>query len=199
MLLSEDLFWPALSGNWSWNQCVWSFWEWMFYTGCTVYAVILLLNIHRNIRCSHFVWSFVFVRSTIVFGLSVRLSVHPFVCRWSLYLSHFNRISSKFCIWNASMNLSIKFEYGFCPTSDNQDGRHNGRLLSISTVVVTLTQSFLIRFLPNFVYELPLSTSSDNQDGQQNGRHLSISTVVVTLTQSFLIAFLQNFVYGLLP
>ena len=33
----------------------------------------------------------------------------------------FNRISSKFHIWIASTNLLFKFEYGFCPTSDNQD------------------------------------------------------------------------------
>ena len=42
---------------------------------------------------------------------------------------------------------------GFCPTADSQDGRQNGRHLSTSAVVVTLTQSFLIRFLPNFIYE----------------------------------------------
>ena len=34
----------------------------------------------------------------------------------------------------------------------------NGRYLSISAVVVTLTQSFLIRFLPNFIYALLPST-----------------------------------------
>ena len=39
-------------------------------------------------------------------------------------------------------STSFKFKYGFCLTSDNQDGRQNGRHLSISTVVVTLTQSF---------------------------------------------------------
>ena len=66
----------------------------------------------------------------------------------------FNRISSKFHLWIASINLSFKIEYGFCPTFNNQDSRQNGRHLSISAVVVTLTQSFLIRFLPNFTYEL---------------------------------------------
>ena len=70
----------------------------------------------------------------------------------------FNRISSKFHIWIASINLSVKFEHGFCPTSDNKDGRQNGRHLSISAVVVTLTQSFLIGLLLNFIYELLLST-----------------------------------------
>ena len=70
----------------------------------------------------------------------------------------FNRISSKFHIWIASINFSFKFKYVFCPTSDNQDGRQNGRHLSKSAVVVTLTQSFLIGFFPNFIYELLPST-----------------------------------------
>ena len=75
-----------------------------------------------------------------------------------------NRISSKFHIWIATTNLSFKFEYGFCLTSDNQDRLQNGRHLSISTVVVTLTQLFLIGFLPNFIYELlssPFCSSSN--------------------------------------
>ena len=46
-----------------------------------------------------------------------------------------------------------------CPTSDNLDGRQNGRHLLISTVVVTLTQSFLVGFPPNFIYGLLLSAS----------------------------------------
>ena len=71
----------------------------------------------------------------------------------------FNRISFKFHIWIASFILSFKFEYGFCPTPDNQDGQQNGHHLSISAVVVTLTQSFLIEFLPNFIYGLLPSTS----------------------------------------
>ena len=70
----------------------------------------------------------------------------------------FNWISSKFHIWIASINLWFKFEYGFCPTSNIQDGRQNGRHISISTVVVTLIQSFLIGFLPNFIYGLLPST-----------------------------------------
>ena len=67
-------------------------------------------------------------------------------------------------IWIASINFLFKFQYRFCPTSDNQDGRQNGRHLSISAVVVTLAQSFLIRFLPNFIYGLLPSTffSSSN-------------------------------------
>ena len=71
----------------------------------------------------------------------------------------FNKIFSKFHIWIASINISFKFKYRFCLTSDNQDGRQNGRHLSRSPVTVTLTQSFLIRFLPNFIYELLPSTS----------------------------------------
>ena len=76
----------------------------------------------------------------------------------------FNRISIKFHIWSATINFSFKFEYGFCSTSNNQDSRQIGHHLSISAVVVTLTQSFLIRFLPHFTNELLPSTfrSSSN-------------------------------------
>ena len=93
----------------------------------------------------------------------VRLSVCPSVRGHSNSVI-FNGISSKFHIWIASTNLSFEFEYEFCPTSDNQDGRQNGRHLSISAVVVTLTQSFLIGFLPHFMYELlssPFRSSSN--------------------------------------
>ena len=98
-------------------------------------------------------------RCSIVFSLPVCRSV-----RGHSNSVIFNRIFSKFHIWIASINLLFKFEYGFCLTSDNQDGKQNGHQLSIFAVVVTLTQSFLIGFLPNFIYELLLSTfhSSSN-------------------------------------
>ena len=89
-----------------------------------------------------------FVRHTI----TKMAATYQYPLPWSLSVI-FNPISSKFHIWIASINLSFKFEDRFCLTSDNQDGRQNGRHLSISAVVVTLTQSFLIRFLPNFIYE----------------------------------------------
>ena len=122
-------------------------------------------------------------RSSIVFCLSVHLSVFTSVCPWSLSVIFYG-ISSKLHIWIAFSNLSFRFEYGFCPTSDNQDDRQNGRHLSISAVVVTLTQSFLIRFLPNFIYEFAsiilsfkfeygFCLTSHNQDGPQNGCRLS--------------------------
>ena len=135
----------------------------------------------------------------------VRLSVV------TLTQSFLIQFTSKFHTWIASINLTFKFEYWFCPTSDNQDGRQNGRHLSIFTVVVRLTQSFLIRFLPNFINELPSSTlafnfeygfclTSYNQDGRQNGRCLLMSVVAVHVTQSFFIEILPNciHVYGLL-
>ena len=43
----------------------------------------------------------------------------------------FIRISSKFHIWFASIKLCFKFEYDFCPTNNNQDGRQNGRRLLV--------------------------------------------------------------------
>ena len=94
-------------------------------------------------------------------GGALLFSTCPSVCpsvRGDSNLVIFNWISSKVHIWIASISLSFKFEYGFCQTSDNQDGRQNGRHLSKSAVVVTLTQSFLIGFLPNFIYGLLLST-----------------------------------------
>ena len=42
------------------------------------------------------------------------------------------------------LNVS-KFEYGFYPTNDNQDGLQHDCPLSVSVVVVTLTQSFFNR------------------------------------------------------
>ena len=101
-------------------------------------------------------------RSSIVFGLTVCLSVCLSVV--TLTQSFSIRFLQNFFIWIASINLSFRFEYGFCPTSNNQDGRQNGRHLSISAVVVTLTQSFLIGFLPNVIYKLHLSTFCLNTD-----------------------------------
>ena len=45
----------------------------------------------------------------------------------------FYLISSKFHIWIASVKLSFKSEYGFCPTNDKQYGRQNGHRLSVCT------------------------------------------------------------------
>ena len=119
-------------------------------------------------------------------------ATYQYLLSWSHLFSHFYQISSKFCIWIASIKLPFKSEYRLCPTSDKQDGRQNGRHLSISAVVVTLAQSFLIRFLPNIIYgllphlslkfEYGFCSTSDNQDGRLNSRRLSISAVVVTLT-----------------
>ena len=48
-------------------------------------------------------------------------------------LHFFNQIFSKFHIWIASIKLSLKFEYVFCPTKVNQDGQRNGRRLLVCT------------------------------------------------------------------
>ena len=117
----------------------------------------------------------------------------------------FNRISSKFHIWIASINLSFKFEYGFCTTSDDQDGRQNGRHLSISAVLVSL--SFLIGFLPNFVYGLLSSSHSSSNRGFVRHPITKMAdkmpaTYQYPLSWSLsviLIGFLPNFIYGLLP
>ena len=77
-------------------------------------------------------------------------------------------------MWIASIKLLFKFEYKLSPTNDNQDGRQNGRRLSIcfcgqSTLIIfyPITSKFHISIF--FYQTLGLS---DNQDG----RHLSIYT-----------------------
>ena len=47
--------------------------------------------------------------------------------------SFFYQSFSKFHIWIASIKLSLKFEYEFCPTEDNQDGQRNDRHLLVCT------------------------------------------------------------------
>ena len=117
-------------------------------------------------------------------------------------------MSSKFHISIASTNLSFEFEYEFCPTSDYQDGRQNGRHLSISAVAVTLTQSFLIGFLPIFMYEL-LSSPFRSSSNMGFVRHTVIKMadkmaaayqclLLWSLLVNFFIKFLSNFIYGLL-
>ena len=43
----------------------------------------------------------------------------------------FNRISSKFHIWFASIKPLFRFEYKFCPTEDYLNGQQNGCHLSV--------------------------------------------------------------------
>ena len=55
--------------------------------------------------------------------------------------SNFKSISSKFHLSMASIKLSCKFKYGFCPMNYNHDGRQNGRHLLVcfyrhSTLVI---------------------------------------------------------------
>ena len=47
--------------------------------------------------------------------------------------SFFYQSFSKFHIWIASIKLSLKFEYEFCPTKVNQDGQRNGHHLLVCT------------------------------------------------------------------
>ena len=49
----------------------------------------------------------------------------------NLTQSFLNQISSKFHIWIASIKLSFKLEYGFCPMNDYQDDQQNGHRLSV--------------------------------------------------------------------
>ena len=112
---------------------------------------------------------------------SIRLSI---CCCGHSNLVFFNLISSRFHIWIASIQLSFKFEYGFCPTNDNQDGPQNGRRLSVSMLWSLLLSHFYqipinfhiwitsIRLSPKFEYVF--CRTSDNQNGRQNGSSLPV-------------------------
>ena len=81
--------------------------------------------------------------------------------------------------------------------------------LSVCLSVVTLTQSFFIGFLPNFIYGL-LSVPSHSSSNTSFVRHpitKMANKIAATyqyplswslLTQSFFIGFLPNCIYGLL-
>ena len=65
----------------------------------------------------------------------------------------------------ASIKFSFKFEYGFCSTYDNQDGKQNGRRLLVSAVVVNLLLIVIFNWiLRNFIYgwRPSISPSSSN-------------------------------------
>ena len=90
----------------------------------------------------------------------------------------FYRISSKFHVWIASIKILFKFKYKFNQTNDNQDGRQNGRCLSIcfcgqSTLIIYYPITSKFYYMDYFYQTLALS---DNQDGHQNGCHLSVYT-----------------------
>ena len=72
----------------------------------------------------------------------------------------FNQIYSKFQIWIAFIKLWLKFEYGFFPTNDNQDGWQNGRRLSVCIYRGHSNLVILIRFLPNFIHVYGLLPSN---------------------------------------
>ena len=58
--------------------------------------------------------------------------------------SFFYQSFSKFHIWIASIKLTLKFEYEFCPTKVNQAGQRNGRHL----LVCTYRHSTLVIYYP---------------------------------------------------
>ena len=120
-------------------------------------------------------------QSSIVFGLSVRLSIR---CCGHSNLVIFILISSKFHIRIASIKLCFKIEYGFFPMNDYQDGRQNG----LSVCIHLLLWSLLVNFnwissklqiwfayiKPWFKFEYEICLTKDKQDGGHNGRHLSV-------------------------
>ena len=84
--------------------------------------------------------------------------------------------------------------------------------VALAAVVVTLTLSFLIGFIPNYIYGLlpsnshtslnmgfvrPTITKMANKTSA--AYQVALAAVVVTLILSFLIGFIPNYIYGLLP
>ena len=85
--------------------------------------------------------------------MSVRLSVV------TLTLTLFIRFLSNFIYGLLLSTSRSSSNTGFVQHPITKMADQNGYNLSISAVVVTLTQSFLIGFLPNFIYALFPSTS----------------------------------------
>ena len=76
-----------------------------------------------------------FFRQTIT-KMADKIATYQFAsvrCCGHSNLVIFILISSNFHIWVASIKLWFKFEYEFCPTKDNQDGRQNARHLPVCT------------------------------------------------------------------
>ena len=105
--------------------------------------------------------------------VSVNCLVGELSCSLSVdYFIFFYQSFSKFHIWIASIKLSLKFEYEFCPTKVNQDGQRNGPHLLVGTYR-HYTLVIYYRVLPNFIYfyqtlaQVLIWALSDNQDGRQ--------------------------------
>ena len=124
------------------------------------------------------------------------ISVH---CGGQSNLVIFYRISSKFHVWIASIKLLFKFEYKFSQTNDNQDGRQNGRRLSICFCgQSTLINYYLVisKFY-TWITFIKLSVCPITKMAAKMAATYQF-TLVDTLTESFITQFLPNFVYGLL-
>ena len=89
-------------------------------------AVIVTLTL------SFFYWIFFKFHIWIAFiKLSFKFQYGFFLTKDNHNLVIFYRISSKFHVSIVSIKLVFKFEYKFSPTNNNQEGRQNGRHLSI--------------------------------------------------------------------
>ena len=88
-----------------------------------------------------------FVRHPITKMADKMAATYQCLLLWSLLPSHFlSEILSNFIYRLLSSNTHSS------STKDNQDGWQNGRRLSVLAVVVSLTKSFFIGFLQNFMF-----------------------------------------------
>ena len=120
-----------------------------------------------------------FVRHPITKMADKMAATYQNLLSWSLSVI-FYWISSKFHVWIALIKLVFKFEYKCSPRNNIQDGRQNGRHLSIcfcgqSTLIIyyPITAKFHIKLS---VCPITKMATKNNQDGRQNGRHLSVYT-----------------------
>ena len=120
--------------------------------------------------------------------LSVCLSVClPILCCGHSNLVIFNRISSKFHIWIASIKFWFKFRYGFFPTpiikiADKMDAAYQFTFIcccGLSNLVIFNRISYklhiwILSIKPWFKFEYEFCRTNQNQGGRQNGRRLLV-------------------------
>ena len=122
-----------------------------------------------------------FYRGTIIKMANKMAATYQFASIHCCSLSNlviFNRISSKFNIWIASIKPWLKIEYEFCLTNDNQDGDKMAaayqfasiRCCCHSNLVIfkRISSKFHIWFAsikPWFKFEHEFCRTNYNQDG----------------------------------
>ena len=122
----------------------------------------------------------------------------------------FNRISSKFHKWFASIKPWLKFDYEFCRTNNTKMVDKMAAAYQFASVhccghsnlfiFILISSNFHIWIASItlwFKFEYEFCPTSDSQDGPQMTAAYQF-TLVDTLPYSFITQLLPNFIYGLL-